>query len=60
MDIEKVKVCLEGSLKNSALRYWKNVRPDVKKTIFETDDKVANIITRAANAFRLEFYGPGK
>lgn len=59
MDIETVVSFLERTLLNSSLRYWQNLNPDIKKVIFETDNILANIITRAVEAFRIEFCGEG-
>ncbi len=59
MDIETIKGFLERTLLNSALRYWQNISPDAKQYIFNSDEDLANIITRAVEAFRLEFCGEG-
>jgi hypothetical protein len=59
MNIEETKYFIERSLVNGALRFWQNLSEDSKKTIFEDDDNLANIITRASEAFRLEFVGEG-
>jgi len=57
MDIETIKGFLERTLLNSTLRYWQNTSLETKRVIFETDDIIANIITRAVETFRLEFCG---
>jgi hypothetical protein len=59
MDLDTIKGFLERTLLNSALRFWQNMHPDLKNTIFEMDNITANIITRAVETFRLEFCGEG-
>lgn len=59
MDKDILRGFLERTLLNSALRFWQNITEDTRNTIFENDDNLANIITRAVEALRLEFCGEG-
>ncbi|GJW94617.1 hypothetical protein Tco_0174289, partial [Tanacetum coccineum] len=59
MDIDTLKGFLERTLLNSALRFWQNISQSTKQTIIGTDNNLANIITRAVEALRLEFCGEG-
>ncbi|GJY98856.1 hypothetical protein Tco_0516286 [Tanacetum coccineum] len=59
MDIDTLKGFLERTLLNSALKFWQNISQSTKQTIIGTDNNLANIITRAVEALRLEFCGEG-
>lgn len=59
MDIEISKLFLEKTLVNSALRFWQNMSFENKNIIFGTDNDISNMVTRATEAFRLEFCGEG-
>ncbi|GJW94618.1 hypothetical protein Tco_0174290 [Tanacetum coccineum] len=59
MDIYTLKGFLERILLKSALRFWQNISQSTKQTIIGTDNNLANIITRAVEALRLEFCGEG-
>ena len=48
---------LEKTLVNSALRFWQNMNIENKRIIFGTDNIIPNMITRAVEAFRIEFCG---
>jgi hypothetical protein len=57
MNTEETTHFIERSLVNSASRFWQNLDDETRQTIFDTDDNLANIISRATEAFRLEFVG---
>lgn len=57
MDYETAKHFIERSLVNSVLRFWQNINEGNKAIIFDTDNSILNLITRATEAIRLEFVG---
>ena len=59
MDYEMAKAFIEKTLVNNSLRFWKNLDEASRNTIFNTDNEITNTITRAIEAFRLEFVGDG-
>ncbi|KAL5834570.1 hypothetical protein ACOSQ4_014067 [Xanthoceras sorbifolium] len=59
MDFEITKRFLEKTLVNSASRFWQNMTEATKNVIFLADSP-SQLITRAAEAFQLEFHGEGR
>ena len=58
MDYNTTKRFIEKTLVNSTLRFWKHLSIEIKNTIFSDNDS-NNMITRAVEAFTLEFTGDG-